>query len=435
MTDTPFGTLPNDVKNAIESLDWDGVVVHYEEIGLKGHNRTPFVRALKRNMDRAVKDLGVDVRSEWDRLVLRCPSEKIKSVLEKGSRVFGVAYLAPIRFLQKDREELATAAVSYYKALAPCGSSFAVRVRRVDKTFPLTSQELERFIGARVVQETSAPVRLNDPDITISFRVYENCVYLLGPRVPGPGGLPVGTMGKVLTLFSGGIDSPVAAWLIMKRGCFTDLVHFHSFPDPQPVRSSKIPSVADALFQPQGLSARLFLVPYYPFQMALLSSPAPPHLELTLFRRFMVRVASRLADEYGHQALVTGDNLGQVASQTLENLVVTEEASPLPILRPLLTYDKNEIMTLAQRIGTYHLSTQKYKDCCSLLSRHPETKANLRAVQSAESALPLEKALDQCLSEMVIWTVGIAPPSKEELQTQVEDATTPANASATEAQS
>ncbi len=395
-----------DAEKVLPPFPWDAVVAHYEEIGLKGQNRPIFVRALGRNLAQALQHIPARVRTHWDRIVISAPSESLVAALVKASRVFGVAYLAPIRLLKRNVEEMTAVAVEYYRALASQGASFAIRVRRVDKSFPATSQELERTIGAAVVRETSAPVRLDSPEILIHFRVYEDSVYLVGPRVEGPGGLPVGTAGKVLTLFSGGIDSPVAAWFIMRRGCLTDFIHFHGFPDPEPVRGSKILRLIEALTHPQGFSARLFLVPYYPFQLALFSAAIPPQLELPLFRRFMVRVAQRVADDYGHQALVTGDNLGQAASQTLENLTVTEEVSDLPLLRPLLTFNKAEIIAWAQRIGTYDLSLEKYKDCCSILASHPETKANLRAVEAAESHLPLDKAAAQCLSEMVIWTIG-----------------------------
>lgn len=388
-------------------LPWDAAVVHYGEIGLKSGNRRWFVQTLRRNLQRALMPYEVIVRDYFDRLLVISSPEQLKDVLHAAVQVFGVAYVMPVRFLPREVEALADAAIQTYRAVATGGESFAVRVRRVDKTFPLTSRDLERLIGQRVVDATGAPVHLDNPDILLAFRIYDDQVYLVGPKLEGVGGLPLSVTGKVLTLFSGGIDSPVAAWLIMRRGCWTDFLHFHAFPSADEVRDSKIVKLVEALVKPQGITARLFLVPYHAFQLTLLMTKVPPSLELVLFRRFMVKVAERLAKEHTYQALVTGDNLGQVASQTLENLMALDDATDLLILRPLLGYDKQEIVTLAQRIGTYDLSLEPYKDCCSIIARHPETRAQLRAVRAAEASLPMERMVEAALSELTVWDIGV----------------------------
>lgn len=387
-------------------LPWDGFVAHYHEIGLKGGNRRVFTKVLLRNLQSALKKFGVKVQDLFDRLLVTVPGDGFVGALLAAAKVFGVAYVAPVKILPRSVEAMVDAALQTYRALATDGDSFAVRVRRVDKSFQLTSQELERLIGRRVIEATGAPVDLDDPKILVSFRVYRDCVYQVGPKVQGVGGLPVGVTGKVLALISGGIDSPVAAWLMMKRGCLVDFVHFHAMPSNEEAAEGKVPKLVEKIVSPQGVSARLFLVPYHPFQLALLMSKVPPQLELVLFRRFMVKVANRIAMENGHQAVVTGDNLGQVASQTLENLTVVDDASELTIFRPLLTYDKREIIALAQRVGTYELSIQPYKDCCSLIARHPETRAKLPEVLEAEKALPVEQLVERSLKEMAVLTVG-----------------------------
>jgi len=396
-------------------LSWDGVVVHYHEIGLKGGNRRPFTRALFRNLQRALSRFYAKVHELFDRLLVKVEDDLLVDALLAAAKVFGVAYTAPVRLLPKSVEAMIDAAVQTYTVLASGKETFAVRVRRVDKSFPLTSHELERMIGQQVVAATGAPVNLNAPDILLSFRVYQDCVYQLGPKVQGIGGLPVGVTGKVLALISGGIDSPVAAWLMMKRGCFVDFVHFHAFPSNDEAVAEKVPKLVERLVVPQGVTSCLFLVPYHTFQLALLTAKVPLKLELVLFRRFMVKVAKQIAKEYGHQAIVTGDNLSQVASQTLENLSVLDNASDLPVFRPLLTYDKQEIIALAQQIGIYDLSIQPYKDCCSLIARHPETKAKLHEVLEAESTLPIEQLISRSLDEMSVITIGdqlVKEPSK-----------------------
>ncbi len=384
---------------------WDGFVVHYHEIGLKKGNRRSFVKALCHNLRRALRRFGAEVQDLFDRIFVTVSEENFAEALFAASKVFGVAYSAPIKILPRSVEAMMEAAIQTYKSLALSAETFAVRVRRIDKSFPMTSCDLERTIGQKIALATGAPVDLSNPEVLISFRVYPDCVYQVGPKVQGVGGLPVGVTGKVLALVSGGIDSVIASWLMMRRGCVLDFVHFHAFPNNDEVASEKVLKLVQMLVEPQGLSARLFLVPYYPFQLALLTSKVPSRLELVLFRRFMFKVANKIALESGCKALVTGDNLGQVASQTLENLAVLDDASKLPIFRPLLTFDKQEIIALAQRIGTYELSIQPYKDCCSLISRHPETRAKLREVLDAEKSLPIEQLIERSFSEMKVLTI------------------------------
>lgn len=387
-------------------LTWDGFVVHYHEIGLKGGNRRFFTKTLYKNLQKVLSRFDAKVQDLFDRLFVTVPADKFVNALLASARVFGVAYVAPIRVLPRSVEAITDAAVETYLALASGGETFAVRVRRVDKSFPITSRELERLVGQKVITVANAPVDLETPEILMAFRIYQDCVYQVGPKVQGVGGLPVGVIGKVLALLSGGIDSPVAAWLMMKRGCEVDFLHFHAFPSSEEAVAGKIPKLAETLVTPQGVTAKLFLVPYHSFQIALLMSKVPPPLELVLFRRFMVKVANRIAKEHGYKAIVTGDNLGQVASQTIDNLTVLDNASDLPIFRPLLTYDKREIVALARKIGTYELSIQPYKDCCSLIARHPETRAKLKVVLKAENILPTEQLIARSLSEMTVVTVG-----------------------------
>ncbi|MGQ9463544.1 MAG: tRNA uracil 4-sulfurtransferase ThiI [Candidatus Fervidibacter sp.] len=387
-------------------LTWDGFVVHYHEIGLKGGNRRFFTKTLYKNLQKVLSLFDAKVQDLFDRLFVTVPADKFVDALLASARVFGIAYVAPIRVLPRSVEAITDAAVETYLALASGGETFAVRVRRIDKSFPITSQELERLVGQKVVAVANAPVDLENPEILMAFRIYQNCVYQVGPKVQGIGGLPVGVTGKVLVLLSGGIDSPVAAWLMMKRGCEVDFLHFHAFPSSDEAIAGKISRLVGTIITPQGVTAKLFLVPYHSFQIALLMDKVPPPLELVLFRRFMVKVANRIAKEYGYKAIVTGDNLSQVASQTIDNLTILDDVSDLPIFRPLLTYDKQEIVTLARKIGTYELSIQPYKDCCSLIARHPETRAKLEVVLKAEGSLPTEQLIARSLSEMTVVTVG-----------------------------
>ncbi len=265
--------------------------------------------------------------------------------------------------------------------------------------------EVDREVGAVVAQVTGARVNLTHPDIRIAFRIHEDAVYIEGPRVSGPHGIPVGVTEKVLTLFSGGIDSSPAAWLMQRRGSRTDFIHFHVHPDAETVRDTKIPALIKKITGTQGLGAKLFLVPYHPFEMALLSLRLPVEFELILFRRFMARVASAVAAEGNYAAIVTGDNLGQVASQTMRNLQGFDDAAERMVMRPLLTANKQEIIVMARNIDTYDLSVQPYKDCCSLVASHPETQPKLSHIHAVEERMPIAEMTKQALEAMIEWRV------------------------------
>lgn len=341
------------------------------------------------------------VRLQYERIDILPPSPaQVPQLLPATAKVFGVACASPSLFLPAELEALQKAAIEYYRPYAQRAASFAVRVKRSHKRFPLTSQELERRIGGAVKAQWAAPVNLEHPDVYIRFRIYADTAALEGPPLRGPGGLPVGTSSRVLVLLSGGIDSPVASWLIMRRGCRVDFLHFHTFADTSELRSSKLPLLVHAVTGPQGVRTRIFAIPYEIFQSMLLQHPVPPQLELILFRRFMARVAARFARENDYAALVTGDNLAQVASQTSENLRAFDTASSVPVWRPLLTFNKEEIVNLAQKIETYRLSIQPYKDCCSILARHPAVRAPLERIQEVEQRLPLAEAVARALGEV-----------------------------------
>jgi len=301
-------------------LTWDAAVVHFSEIGLKGGNRGPFLRRLEKNLRRVLTPLGADVVHYHNRVLLNCERNKLRDVVRAAAQICGVSHVAPVRILPPDIDVLKAQCIETYRTIAKDGDSFAIRFKRSDKRFPLNSMQAQQELGASVVEATNAPVCLKNPVITLQFRAHEKNVYMIGPRVSGPDGLPVGVTGRVLTLFSGGIDSPAAAWLMMKRGCLTDYLHFHVYPDASAIEQTKIPQLIKTIAHPQGLRPRLLLIPYHPFEMGLLAANVPQDMELILFRRFIARVAGALAVENDYDALVTGDNLAQVASQTMENL-------------------------------------------------------------------------------------------------------------------
>ncbi len=383
-----------------QGLPWERLAVHYSEIALKGANRRAFVDALQRRLEART---GRPFRVLWDRLETEVNAEEAGRLGPEIARIFGVARVFPLLALPREPGPMAARLLLLLGAALREGRTFAVRVTKVDPEYPLGKRELERELGRLLQQETRAPVNLETPDLLLQIRLYPEAVFLAGPGWSGPGGLPVGTSGRMLCLFSGGIDSPVAAWLMMRRGAEVDFLHVHSFPDAAPVRETKIPRLVVTLCAPQAVRARLFLVPYFPFQVAFLRSGVDGRLELVLFRRFLVRLAQAVAEKEGYGALITGDNLGQVASQTLENLRAVDAVARLPVFRPLIGLNKTEIIQRAKEIGTYKLSIQKYKDCCSLILRHPRTRPPLATVERAEDRLAWKTALEECLRRLETW--------------------------------
>lgn len=343
-------------------------VVHYSEVALKGKNRPEFVRILRRNLRRALWGLDPDVSSNDGRfLVTAAGNEEV--VAGRLGSTFGVAWFSPASPVEPEYQKILSAVIA--RAHESPGRSFKVEARRSDKTFAQNSQELARMLGAAVVADTGMKVDLSDPEVTIHVDVTRTRAVVYSKKRSGPGGLPVGTAGRALHLFSGGIDSPVAAWLMMKRGCMPVYLHFYLAPTSQAAVDSKITRLVKILSAYGGKST-LVLVPFAEYQLA--TAGAPGELEPSLFRRFMRMTAEALAPRFGATAVSTGDSLSQAASQTLWNMAAFDAGSTIPVLRPLLTYDKEEIVGLARRISTYDLSLEEYKDCCAIVTRHPRTR-------------------------------------------------------------
>jgi thiamine biosynthesis protein ThiI len=322
------------------------------------------------------------------RVVVRHPAAAERQVLDRLGYLFGMHSMAPAAVVAPDLEAIAEAAVAAMRDAA-AGTTFKIEAKRRDKRFPMTSLEIARQIGARVVQATGLPVDVHAPARVVQVEVDTDAAFVFSRVVPGPGGLPVGTAGKTALLLSGGIDSPVAGWSAMRRGCTLSAIYFHSFPYTGDKTKEKVIDLARRLAAWHGPIA-LHVVHFTDAQKAL-RAHGPGELAVLLYRRMMMRAASRIAAAEGARALVTGENLGQVASQTLENLGVIEDAASLPVLRPLLCFDKSEIIARAQAIGTYEVSIQPYDDCCSLfVPKHPATRSRVFDLQRAEAGFDVE---------------------------------------------
>jgi thiamine biosynthesis protein ThiI len=374
------------------------VLVRYHEIALKGRNRPFFLDKLSRNLARATADLpDVDVRRLAGRISLELPDQVAwETVRERVGSVFGVANFSRIHQSPPDAAALEEAVVRAVRGRS--FDSFRVTTRRSWKGFPLRSAEIDRALGAAVHRATGTRVDLERPAMTVFVEVHKDRVLFAFEKEPGPGGFPVGSSGRVMALLSGGIDSPVAAWRMMKRGCTVAFATFHAFPLQDRTLSDKARELVRVLTRYQ-YRGRLLLVPFGSVQQAIVAAcPAP--LRVVLYRRFMVRIAEALSARHGAKALVTGESLGQVASQTLDNISVIDQAAAGPVLRPLVGMDKEEITQQARKIGTYEVSTLPDQDCCQLfVPRSPALAARLEDVLEAERALDVRALVARAVSE------------------------------------
>jgi tRNA uracil 4-sulfurtransferase len=386
------------------------VVVHYAEIGLKGRNRPFFERHLQENIWRRLAGLGIKgVRWQHGRFLVSLAGEAgVEEVLARLRTVPGIAYAAPAYGLERDLEALKVAVVEALPPPSQPVRSFRVQARRADKGFRLTSPEINAELGAHVRVATGWRVDLSNPDLVVWVEVLQNMFLFYLDRVAGMGGLPVGASGTVGLLLSGGIDSPVAGYYALKRGCRTVAIHFHSGPFGDWLGSEfKIRSLVTHL-QDYGLEARYYVVPIGEMQREMVvNAPAPPRI--LLYRRLMFRVAEALTLREGGLALVTGENLGQVASQTLESLGAVQAAATLPVLRPLIGLDKQEIVALAQGIGTYDLSIDQSDDCCQfLVPRQVVTRPTVAEIDAAEANLDVEGMVSAAMAAARLESVEAA---------------------------
>ncbi len=398
----------------------NSIVVHYQELALKGKNRPWFLSRLVRNLRRALSDLDVrSVRALMGRVeVVLGPGAVPAEVSERISRVFGIANFSyarstPLEYGRSDDGPTGDCDAIANAILKDLGdrtcTSFRVSARRADKRFPMTSPQIEREVGGRIKEARGWTVNLDDPDLVITVELLTDQAFYFFGKERGAGGLPTGTAGRVACLLSGGIDSPVAAHRMMKRGCTVTFVHFHSYPILSRASQEKARELVTLLTRWQHRS-RVYLVAFGEIQQqVVLAVPGP--MRVIVYRRLMMRIAEAIARERGAQALVTGEVVGQVASQTLENLAVIDAVASMPIFRPLIGMDKDEITAEAIRLGTYPISIVPDQDCCTLFTpRNPMTRARLDEIEAAEQALPIADLVARAVRDAVIEQFDTPPP-------------------------
>lgn len=361
-------------------------LVHYSEIGTKGNNRILFENALVRNIRKATGAAATRLQGK-----ILAESD----ATEPLAYIPGVAYFSPCRVVRPDMEEIKQAALA--AASGNGARTFRIESSRSDKKFQYNSLQLNSILGDHVRAGSGMKVDLKKPDITVYAEIDPKRAFLYTEKIPGMGGLPVGTSGKVVCLMSGGIDSPVAAYSMMKRGCEVVFVHFYNYDEKaKTAKKKKIESIVKELNKYQ-LASRLYMIPFLDLQVEMVKH-IPPRCRMIVYRRMMFRIAEHVLEKENAKAFVTGDNVAQVASQTLENLNVIYEAAKYPVLAPLIGMNKQEIIDLAERIGTYKTSILPYEDCCTfLVAKHPETRASIEKIAEIESRLEAEEMIKDTL--------------------------------------
>lgn len=383
------------------SEDIKKIYVRYDEVALKRGSRGHFEKKLKKNISRLVGFSQGHIQRIRGRLVINIPEgHSGQDCIERLKRCFGLAKISPVVTAKADLEDIKRVAVNLAKKHRQLGhKTFKVEARRSNKKFPIRSPEINVEVGQVVLDEVpELTVQVRKPDFVLRIEVFDQEVYLFSEDIPGPGGLPTGVGGRAMLLLSGGIDSPVAGWLTQKRGLHVDAIYFHSFPFTGEKTKEKVKDLAAQLGRSSPDPFRLSVCSVTHIQKALRESVPEAYWTLML-RRFMVRIADTLAGDHRHFALITGDALGQVASQTLENLDCLEGVATRMIFRPLIGFDKKEVIAIARKIDTYDLSIQPYPDCCTLFApSRPVTRGRRELCERLDTELDVDGLVAESLA-------------------------------------
>lgn len=384
-------------------------IVRCGEVALKGLNKPYFERMLVERIKKVLKKFpGVEVKRNEGLIFVRAPKEFESSLIIKEiSRVFGVASISPAVEVKSDIDEMGQAAVDYMLDLIEKKGikTFKVDAKRADKNFPIQSPEIARIIGAKVLIGCKVlKVDVHNPECLLFVDVRRDKTYIFEQKISGFGGLPLGTNGKGMVLLSGGIDSPVAAWMMSKRGMLLETVHFHSYPYTSERAQQKVVDLAQIISSYCG-RFKMHTINLLPIQELIVQN-CPEEETTILVRRFMMKIAEKIAKETDCGMLITGENLGQVASQTAEALVVTDQSVQMPVMRPLIAMDKVDIMDMARNIGTFETSILPYEDCCTVfLPKHPTTKPKLAKILESESRLDVETLIEEAIASKEVITI------------------------------
>ena len=377
------------------------ILIKNGEIALKGLNRNSFEATLAKNIKRRLADVGkVNILCQQSTMTVE-PAEDgfdMDEAIEIIKKVFGIAGFQRAAAVEKDMDVILATAPEYLADQLEEAKSFKVEAKRSDKRFPLTSPEISRNVGEAILRKHHhLKVDVHNPDITVTVEVRDNYAFIRGNQIRGAGGMPVGTGGKAAILISGGIDSPVAAWMMAKRGVTLDAVHFASPPFTSPQSEQKVHDLLSQVAKYSGNIA-LFTVPFTDIQQKIRAN-CPEDLFTLIMRRFMMRISNRIAQRNGCSALITGESIGQVASQTMPALACTDAVAEMPVFRPLIAMDKEEIIRISRKIETFDISIRPYEDCCTVFTpKHPRTRPKIEMLIEAEKALDVDALVEEAVN-------------------------------------
>lgn len=392
-------------------MEYDHILIRYGELGLKGKNIKQFIVRLQRNVQAALHAFpNVKVTRSIGRMFVLLNGEEPEPVLEACQKVFGIYSLSPALKVENEEEAIKEAAL-FALTHHQTAKTFKVAVRRANKQYPMSSQELNPLLGAHLLQNTEGyTVNVHHPDVEIKVEIRERASYITSAVYPGAGGLPVGTAGKAMVLLSGGIDSPVAGHLMMKRGIELEMIHFHSPPFTSERAKQKVLDLTEKLTHFGG-DIKVHLVPFTALQQEIFKT-IPEKYAMTVMRRVMLRISEQLCDKLGIQAVITGESLGQVASQTLASMHTINEVTNIPVLRPLVSFDKEDIIRHSKKIDTYEISIRPFEDCCTIfVPKSPATNPKRSIVKDYEGKVDFTPFMDEALQQ--IETVKISNASLE----------------------
>lgn len=391
-------------------MNYDVILIRYGELALKGKNRDQFEETLVRSVKSVLRSFfKVKVRRNYGRMYVELHGEDAYEVMERLKRVFGISSFSPTIQVDPDIETIKEKALEMIRQMNPEPRTFRVVTRRADKRYPIPSMEVNRMVGTHILRAIPAiKVDVHQPDTVVNIEIRTEGTFISCETIPGPGGLPVGASGKVMLLLSGGIDSPVAGWMMLKRGVTLEAIHFHSYPFTSERALQKVRDLAQKLTR-WGGTVRLHVVPFTEIQTAI-REKCPEDYLITIMRRFMMRVSERVAANANAKALSTGESLGQVASQTLESMETINKVVSIPILRPLIGMDKTEITDISRKIDTYELSILPYEDCCTVFTpKNPVTRPKPYLAERFEEALDVEALVEDAVNRTEIEEITTKP--------------------------
>jgi thiamine biosynthesis protein ThiI len=391
-------------------MKYDHILIRYGEMTLKSRNRKMFIDALRKRLNRALEGMDVHIKTTRDRAYIVLGDEDAYAVIDKLKLISGILSVSPVVRIEKTKAAMKETALEFTRGF-DADRTFKIEVKRADKTFPMETHDIQGLIGSHVLENTeNLTVNVRQPDYKITAEVRRDAVYMYYDTVQCLGGLPLGTGGKGLLMLSGGIDSPVAGLDVMKKGVEIEAVHFHSPPYTSPEATEKVKKLIDIMSERTGYDIKLHVVPFTELQTTLYDR-IPDNLSMTSTRRIMLKIAERLAGLTEAEAVINGENLGQVASQTLTSMYAINEVTTMPVLRPLLTLEKNDIVNMAKQFGTYETSILPFEDCCTIFKpKSPKTKPSLEKVRKFEERVDFEPLIEKALAGIEIYI----PNSRDE---------------------